>query len=106
MQPDLLERLRSALLDRSWSHDFLETYVSRVDEDRHEEEIFCLLAFRSEDLRPPAAGGFAGRNLWDSYEAVSSIAKLDLRQSWHERVRCEAFRYDDLRARLSWRYYV
>jgi hypothetical protein len=106
IQPDPLERLRSALLDRSWSYDFLDTYVSYVDENRHEEEVFCLLALNSEDPGPAAAGGFAGRNLRDSYEAMSSIERLDLRQSWHERARREAFRHDELRTRLSWRYYV
>ncbi len=106
MQPDPLERLRSALLDRSWSYDFLDTYVSHVDEDRHEEEIFCLLAFKSEDSGPATDGDFAGRNLRDSYEAMSSVERLNLRRSWHERARREAFRHDDLRMRLSWRYYV
>ena len=84
----------------------MDTYVSHVDEDRHEEEIFCLLAFKSEDSGPATDGDFAGRNLRDSYEAMSSVERLNLRRSWHERARREAFRHDDLRMRLSWRYYV
>ena len=97
MQPDPLRRLRTELVDATWSYDFLAEYVSYVNQDKHEEQIFRLLAFRSEP---------AFKDLSELYEDVSFDDKVALRRSWHERVRCEAFKHDDLRARLSWRYLV
>jgi hypothetical protein len=92
MQPNALEQLRSALESRPWNHDSLAEYVSAVAQNEKEEEIFRRLVFETTNS--------------GAYESLTPDEKAQLRQWWHERTRREAYRYEDLRARLSWRYMV
>ena len=104
MQPDTFEQLRSALEDTLWSHDSLAEYVTELSQQRSEEDIFRRLAFRSADCGGAgalSAGAFSGL-----YAAMSAENKTKLRRWWHEMIRREAYHYDDLGSRLSWRYLV
>ena len=92
MQPDAFERLRSALERQPWGHDSLAKYVSELAQDTNEEEIFRRMAFCGESA--------------DAYEALNPDDRAQLRRWWHEKIRREAYGYDDLRTRLSWRYMV
>jgi hypothetical protein len=103
MQPDPFERLRSALEEASWSHDFLAEYVTQLSPNGAEEDIFRRLAFRCVDAD---AGALILSDFSDLYEAMSLEDKAELRRCWHEKIHREAYHYDDLRERLSWRYRV
>jgi len=103
MQLDPFERLRSALEEASWSHDFLAEYVSQLSPNGAEEDIFRRLAFRCVDAD---ASALISSDFSDLYEAMSLEDKAELRRCWHEKIHREAYHYDDLRERLSWRYRV
>jgi hypothetical protein len=92
MQPDAFEQVRSTLESEAWNHDSLAEYVSHVAQNRGEEEIFRRMA-----LRNAAA---------EAYEALPLGDQGRLRQWWHDRIRREAYDYEDLRTRLSWRFMV
>jgi hypothetical protein len=100
MQPIALERLRSALEELPRDHDFLAEYINESQRCRNEEDIFNRLAFRD------ASFGAGVSSFSEMYEPLSLEDKTELRRRWHEKNRREAYRYDDLRARLSWRYLV
>ena len=53
MQPDRTHRLRSSLIERTWSYDLLSEYVSQLSQNKHEEEIFDLLAFHQKIPNQP-----------------------------------------------------
>jgi hypothetical protein len=103
LQPNAFERLRSALTDTSWSHDFVAEYVAELSRQKGEEDIFHRLAFHSANFGGTAAGSSIVTGL---YEALSIEDKIELRRWWHEKIRREAYNYHDLGTRLSWRYLV
>ena len=92
MQPDPLEQLRSALESESLSHDSLAEYVGALAQNKSENEVFLRLALR-------------GRSA-EAYGLLNPSDQAHLRQWWHDRLRREAYAYDDLRTRLSWRYLI
>jgi hypothetical protein len=110
-QPDPFEQLRNAL-EGEWNHDALAEYVGELDKYRHEEEIFRRRALRSGNVAAAgsnadsAGGGISGGGAPELYEAMSAENRAKLRQWWHEKARQEAYRHEDLRTRLSWRYMV
>ena len=106
MQPDPFERLRSALEDASCNHDFLAEYVTELSRNGAEEDIFRRLAFGCAGSGGAGAGPLMVGPFSELYEAMSLEDKAELRRWWHEKVRREAYHYDDLRARLSWRYFI
>lgn len=93
-----IEQLRAALEGSPWNYDFLAEYVGESQRCLQEEDVFQRLAFRGDGGSP---GVFS-----QLYEPLSVEDKRELRQWWHEKIRGEAYRYDQLRARLSWRYFV
>jgi len=105
MQGDRAQLLGSCLVERAWSYDFLAEYVSQLSQDKHEHEIFHLLAFRQTNPNEVAAQVIPD-DLSKLYESASSEEKINLRRHWHDEARREAFKHDDLRARISWRYLV
>jgi len=98
MQMDPSQGLMSCLAARAWNHDLLAEYVSQLSRNKHEEEIFRLLAFRQTN---PAC-----EDLLKLYERASFEEKTNLRRQRHDEAHREAFKHDDLRALLSWRYLV
>ncbi len=97
-QPDMFEQVKSAVETASsnyGNYDFLAEYVNGLGYHGQEEDLFRRLAFRSIDLRLPKL-----------YEEMSLDDKAALCQWWHEKMRQEAYRHEDLRARLSWRFFV
>jgi len=93
MRPDHFERLQSALEGAPWDHDSLAEYVTQLSQ-LGEEDIFRRLG-----LGVSKAGTSA-----EMYEEMSAEKRAELRRWWHERARREAYHYEDLRTRLSWRY--
>ena len=87
MQPDAFEQIRSTLESEAWNHDSLAEYVSDVAQSRGEEEIFRRMAFRNTAA--------------EAYEALQPDDQARLRQWWHDRIRREAYDYEDLGTRLS-----
>jgi hypothetical protein len=106
LQPNAFERLRSALKDTSWSHDFVAEYVAELSRQKGEEDIFHRLAFRSANFGGTAAASSIVDDFSGLYEAMSLDDKIELRRWWHEKIRREAYNYHDLGTRLSWRYLV
>lgn len=104
MQPDPLERFRSELENARWSREFLANYVSAVSQEKHEDDIFRRMAFELPELAENAQS--STDRLSKLYEAVAPDQRAELRKCWHDRIRREAYRYDDLRTRLSWRFLV
>jgi hypothetical protein len=104
LQPDPFARLRVVLEDTSWNHDFLAEYVAELSGKKSEEDIFRRLAFRAADS--DAAAALVARAFSALYDAMSLEDKAELCRWWHEKIRREAYQYDDLGTRLSWRYLV
>ena len=104
MQPDAYGQLRSALATALRSHELLAEYVTELGLHRSEEDIFRRLAFRAANLTE--TGPSIASGLPELYEAMSTEAKNELRQWWHEEIRREAYQHEDLRKRLSWRYLI
>jgi hypothetical protein len=71
---------------------------------RAEEDIFRRLAFRRINFGGADTGASIASAFSDLSEAMSLDDKAQLRRWWREKIRREAYHYDDLRARLSWRY--
>lgn len=92
MQPDAFDQLRSTLESQAWSHDALAEYVNAVAQDKTGEEIFRRMAFRKAAL--------------EAYEGLHVDDQARLRRWWHDRIQSQAYEYEDLRQRLSWRYMV
>ena len=105
MQGDGAQLLRSRLVERAWSYDLLAEYVSQLSQDKREDEIFHLLAFRRTNPNEIAAQ-VTPDDLSNLYESASLEEKINLRTHWHDEARRQAFKHDDLRARISWRYLV
>ena len=106
MQPDSFERLRSALEDARLSHDVLADCVSKFSANGAEEDVFRHTATRCLNSGGAGAGHSIESSFSELYEAMGLKEKAELRRWWHEKIRCEAYRYEDLRARLSWRYLI
>jgi hypothetical protein len=104
MQPEHLERLRLELEDTPWNRDFLAEYITEVSRQKGEEDIFYRLAFRGSTVTGP--GDSIPSGFTALYEALSPEEKAELRRWWHQKIRREAYRHDDLGRRLSWRYLV
>ncbi len=104
MQPDPFERFASELENARWDHDFLAEYVNELGKHKREDDIFQRMAFELPLSGP--TGPSTARIPSESYEAMSAEQKAALRRLWHEKIRREAYHHDDLRARLSWRYFV
>jgi hypothetical protein len=97
-QLDAFEQVKSAVENASanyGNYEFLAEYVNGLGNQGQEEDLFRRLAFRSADLKLP-----------EIYEAMNVGDKAVLRGWWHEKMRQEAYRHDDLRTRLTWRYFV
>lgn len=105
MQPDPMERFRSELENARWNFEFLANYVSEVSQQKREEDIFHRMAFQLPDLSENASTPRVSA-LSELYEATSPQQKAELRRWWHDRIRREVYRHDDLRTRLSWRFLV
>ena len=110
MQPNSFEQLRSSFESASWTHDFLADYVNEVGRQVREDDIFQRMAFRCASVSGIDNGGMENVAAFDSvsrlYEAMSPEEKAALRQWWHDKARREAYNYEDLRTRLSWRFFV
>jgi hypothetical protein len=106
LRPNAFERLRSALKDTSWSHDFVAEYVAELSRQKGEEDIFRRLAFRSANFGGTAAASLIDNDFSGLYEAMGLDDQIELRRWWHEKIRREAYNYHDLGTRLSWRYLV
>lgn len=105
MQPNPLEQLRSSFESASWTHDFLADYVNELGRQIREEDIFQRMAFRcASESGNENRGAF--ENVSRLYEAMSTEDRLALRRWWHDKVRREAYNYEDLRTRLSWRFFI
>ena len=105
LQPDPFARLRVALEDTAWNHDFLAEYVAELCGKKSEEDIFRRLAFRAADC--DAAAAASGASAFSAlYDGMCVEDKAELCRWWHEKIRREAYHYADLGARLSWRYLV
>ena len=103
LQPDPFERFRSELENARWSRQFLANYVSEISQQRHEEDIFRHMAFQLPELGENMR---TANTLSELYEATNPEQKSELRRLWHDRIRREVYRHDDLRTRLSWRFLV
>jgi hypothetical protein len=105
MQPNSFEQLRSSFESASWTHDFLADYVNEVGRQAREEDIFQQMAFR---CATGAGSGVTGalEDVSRLYQAMTPEAQKELRRWWHDKAHREAYRYDDLRTRLSWRFFV
>ena len=105
LQPDPTERLKVALKNCCWDHDFLDKYVRELELRRTEEFIFIMLAF--DDAKAGNSGAFHGGGILvtdvysEWYEPLDISLKGEVRRWWHELVRWEANQFDDLKARLS-----
>jgi hypothetical protein len=106
MQQNTLERLRAALADGPRSRELLAQYVTELKVNRQEDEIFRRLAFCGVALGDSPRDINATSLPAEWYETLSLEDKSELRQWWHQKIRSEAYRYDDLRKRLSWQYFV
>lgn len=106
MQPDAYGQVRSALAGALRNHELLAEYVTELGLHRSEEDIFRRLAFRAANAAEADAGSSIASGLPELYEAMSTEAKNELRQWWHEEIRREAYQHEDLRKRLSWRYLI
>jgi hypothetical protein len=106
LQPNPIERLRSALKDTSWSYDLVAEYVAELSRQKGEEDIFHRLAFRSANFGGTAAASSIVIDGSGLYESMSLDDKIELRRWWHEKIRRQAYNYHDLGTRLSWRYLV
>ena len=100
MQPDPIERLRSALADTPRNLDFLAEYVSELERQRNEEDIFRPLAFRDAYFGGAETGPLVLSVFSELYEPLSAGDKIEIRRWWHEKAHREAHHYDDLRMRL------
>jgi hypothetical protein len=106
MQQDTLERLRAVLADKPWNRELLAQYVAELKVNGQEEQIFRRLAFCDATLGDARRDTVAMSLSWEWYESLSPEDKMELRQWWHQKIRSEAYHYDDLRVRLSWQYFV
>lgn len=106
MQPEVFERLKSALENISWDRDSIAEYVTELDQRRHEEDIFHRLVLRDGNFGGASSAPCSVSAFSEMYDAMSVEKKAQLRRWWHEKLRRRAYYYDDLRARISWRYLV
>jgi len=104
MQPNPFERFALELENARWNHDFLAEYVNELSKQKHEDDIFQRMAFELPPIGATAPS--TATILSESYEAMGAEQKVALRRLWHDKIHREAYYHEDLRARLSWRYFV
>jgi hypothetical protein len=102
-QLDPVERLKRALSGPHRARDFFADYVRELELHRTEEDIFTRLAFRDVSSHAALHGGdlFVTSVYSDWYETLEPEAKLEVRQWWHEKLRSDARRFDNLKTRLA-----
>jgi hypothetical protein len=105
MQMNFFEQLRASLDSASWTHDFLADYVNELGRQNREDDIFQRMAFQCASKAANADVG-ALEDVSRLYETLGPEAQTELRQWWHDKARREAYNFEDLRTRLSWRFFV
>src|SRR5579863_5963294 len=96
-----IERLKVELTDVKRNRDFLVRYVSELERNRLEEDVFIRMAF--EDVM----GGGAGTGPYvtsiysEFYEPLAAEQRQGVRKWWHELMREKASHFADLKIRLS-----
>jgi len=102
MQSDPFDQLKSSL-DTPRDYAFLAKYVRELELRRHEEEIFRRLAFENVQY----GGAYAGSGTFivsvvsELYEPLDAERKAETRRWWHDKVRQEANKFEDLKGQLT-----